>query len=480
MKLHLSRMSTVWILAAGLLLTSGTPASRPAVLQPNKLVILSTTDVKGKTIPCGCHVPKGGLSRRAAFADSLRAAYGQVLLLDNGAFFPEDEVHRDAAWFLMDAMKSLGTDAVNVSDKDLLFGRAFLEQRARKAGLTMVSANLLDKKSRRPVFNPYVIKQVGAVKVGVFGLITDKGDLGPGKDSLSVEEPLLAARKVVIELKRLGADVIVLMSQLGKAEGEDLVTAVDGIDAAIMGRNVLLIQKGRMLKSTIGCYGGEQGHYLCKTELTLDARHHIQSSEAEAVMLGPDVREKPEVFALTKTFEDALATRIEKARRQEEATNTVSSADDSPTHYVGAELCMRCHVKEGEAWKMTSHAQAFATLVNLKQESAEGCASCHASGYLKPGGFVSGAATPKMSNVQCESCHGMGTEHEAFSAAPARIDASTCTQCHTPKGDAHFNFETALPRIVHTNLSGETLKNKKLKQPADAKNVAEMLKTHGS
>ena len=480
MKLVLSRMTAALILAAGFVLTSGATAPTPAPRQPNKLIILSTTDVKGKTVPCGCHIPKGGLSRRAFFVDSLKTIYGQVMLLDNGAFFPEDQVHRDAAWFLMDAMKTLGTDAVNVSDKDLVFGRAFLEQHARKSGLTLLSANLLDRRSRRPVFNPFLVKQVGTVNVGLFGLITDHGDLGPGKDSLAVADPQVVARATVLELKRRGADVIILMSQLGKVEAEDLVSAVDGIDAAIMGRNVVLVQKGRMLKSTIACYGGEQGHYVCKTELTLDARHHVVSSDAEAIIMGPDVKDKPEIFAMTKTFEDAIATRIEKARREEEARNKVSSADDSPTHYVGSELCMRCHVKEAESWKTTSHSQAFASLVNLKKDGADNCVSCHSSGFMKPGGFVSTGATPQMQNVQCESCHGMGTEHDAFSATPAKIDASTCTQCHSAKGDPHFDFAAELPKVVHSNLSSETINNKKFKQPGDAKNIAEFLKNHGS
>jgi hypothetical protein len=40
-----------------------------------------------------------------------------VLLVDNGGFFPEesDSLYRDKAWFLMDGMVLLGTDAVGMS-----------------------------------------------------------------------------------------------------------------------------------------------------------------------------------------------------------------------------------------------------------------------------------------------------------------------------------------------------------------------------
>jgi 5'-nucleotidase len=318
MKRLLSRTFAALTLALGLVLVSG--ASRPAepILQPDKLLVLSTTDVKGKTVPCGCHMPKGGLSRRASYVDSLRALYGQVLLLDDGGFFPEDDAHREAAGFLMDAMASLGTDAVNVGERDLRFGRAFLEQTAHRAGVPLVSANLLDKTSHKPVFSPHLIKQVGSVKVGIFGLITDKGDLGPDKDALLVDDPIVAARNSVAALKQEGAQVIVLLSQLGKTEGEDLVSEVEGIDATVMGRNVTLTQRGRMIKNTIACYGGEQGHYVCRTEITLDGKHHMTSAQAEAVILGPEVRDKPDIASKAKAFDDAINKKVEKEQKEHE------------------------------------------------------------------------------------------------------------------------------------------------------------------
>jgi len=39
-----------WLLLAGAAATGSKPS---AVLEPSKLIILSTTDVKGKTSPCG-------------------------------------------------------------------------------------------------------------------------------------------------------------------------------------------------------------------------------------------------------------------------------------------------------------------------------------------------------------------------------------------------------------------------------------------
>src|SRR5207253_308997 len=112
------------------------------------------------------------------------------------------------------------------------FGVAFLRSQIKRTSLPMTCANLLDKQTHRTLLPPYVIKKTGNVRVGIFSLLSDKAALGPGKDSLQILEPTAVARSTVAELKKK-ADVIVLLGQLGKVEAEDLVSAVDGIDALI-------------------------------------------------------------------------------------------------------------------------------------------------------------------------------------------------------------------------------------------------------
>ena len=293
--------------------------SSGAVLQPDKLVILSTTDVKGKTSPCGCHIPKGGLSRRASLADSIRAQYGQVALVDDGGFFPEGDDQQDLAVFIMDVMNRLNTDAVGVGERDLRYGASFLRAQVKRNRLPVVCANLIDKRSRKPLFNPYLVKKIGGVQVGFFGLIGEKVNLGPLRDSLLVEEPVAVATRTIAEMRKKGVDVVVLLGQLGKVENEDLVSTVDGVNAVVVGRDTPIIPKGRMIKNTVACYGGEQGYYLCKTVLTLDASRQVTTGEADAVMLGPEVRDQSEIYELVKSFEDGFNEKLRKAETERAA-----------------------------------------------------------------------------------------------------------------------------------------------------------------
>lgn len=370
------------------------------------------------------------------------------MLVDDGGFFPEDSLHIDSAWFLMETMKLVNTDAVGLGDRDLRFGAGFLASHARQARLPMVCANITWKYSRKPLVEPYLIKQVGRVKVGVFGLITNQGDLGPSKDSLTVEEPTAAAKRTIAELHKKGATVVVLLSDLGKVESEDLVTAVDGVDAVIVGRNVPLLEKGRMIKNTVACYGGEQGQYMGRTVITLDKSNRMTTGDNETFILGPEVGEKKEIASMVKSFEDSQNEKMRKYEQQQ-AVKDAQRINTSPDHFLGAEVCERCHTAEAAQWKTTDHAKAWQTLVTAKKDANPDCIVCHVVGYKQSGGFANASTTPGLSNVQCESCHGMGTQHEAFASVPRRVTEQTCRGCHTSNTSPTFTFAVYAPHIMH-------------------------------
>lgn len=382
------------------------------------------------------------------------------MLVDNGGFFPVNDLHEDVALFLMDGMNLLGTDAVAVGEADLRYGLSFLRENARAKKLPLVCANLIEVSTDKPVFQPYRIVDVGNVKVGVFGLITDRGNYGPSADSLKVDVPAESAERVVKELRAKGADVVVLLSQLGKVESEDLVVSVDGIDAVIVGRNTPLLRKGRMIKNTVACYGGEQGQNIGQTVLTLDSKNRMTTGSNDAYRLGPEIPDKPEVLELVKAFEEGFNEKMRKVEKEIEAERAQSNADDSPNRFLGASLCARCHESEFDQWKTTSHSVAWQTLVDAKKESTPDCVPCHVVGFKQPGGFQNQFASPDKVNVQCENCHGMGTDHHAF-AENAAVTEAVCITCHQGENDPEWNWDKKLPKIIHTNYTGETIKNKK-------------------
>jgi hypothetical protein len=306
---------------------------------------------------------------------------------------------------------------------------------------------------------------VGTVKVGIFGLMSNAVELGPSRDTLRVEEPSAAAKRTVAELRKKGATVVVLLSQLGKVEGEDLVTAVDGIDAVVLGHNVPLLQKGRLIKSTVACYGGEQGQYIGRTVLTLDARRRMTTGDNETFILGPDIPDKKEIAGLVKGFNDSFNEKLQKLQKEQAAKAAQQQAKGAPEHYLGGEVCARCHPTEAEQWKSSKHAQAWGSLVAAKKDTTATCIGCHVVGFNQPGGYKDQASAANMTGVQCESCHGMGSTHDAFSTTPRKVTEQTCRICHTKDASPGFDYALYLPWVTHKDtgakqpLPGSPMKN---------------------
>ena len=398
----------------------------------------------------------------------MKIDYEHVVLVDNGNFFPEDDLHQDVAWFMMDAMKVLGTTVVGISPSELRFGYAFLKANVTRTALPLTSANLIDVGSQKPAFEPYIITKVGNTKVGFFSLMTDKADLGPPHDSLKVLEPTEVARRIVPELRKKGATVVVLLSQLGKVESEDLVTAVSGIDAVVCGRNVPLIQKGRMIKTTVASYGGEQGQYMSRTVLTLDKAGKVTTGDNESFILSPEVGINADMEKLVKTFEDGLNEKLRKSEKERAAASN-ATVQANADHFLGSVLCIRCHKAEYQQWQTTSHSLAWNTLVTQKKDATPECIGCHVVGYKENGGFQTSADAPRLVNVQCENCHGMGTRHEAFAVSKQPFTEAACIKCHHGENDPAWNFAEKLPKVMHANTTGQTISAKKIKEaiPAD-------------
>jgi predicted CXXCH cytochrome family protein len=101
--------------------------------------------------------------------------------------------------------------------------------------------------------------------------------------------------------------------------------------------------------------------------------------------------------------------------------------------YVGVANCMSCHPDAHATWNITTHATAFDTLIADGDENNELCFPCHTVGYGEASGFVNLATTPQLANVQCENCHGPGSNHfkDPYGAPlERRLQSEQCGLCH--------------------------------------------------
>lgn len=423
-----------------------------------RVLFVTYADLKAKTSPCGCSIPKGGLARIAGALDSLRREHGTVVVLDGGGSFPDLPARPDLPPFVLPELARLGVDAMGVAPRDLQFGLAFLRSEVRRAGLAVVCANLTDRTTGRLAFPASRIVERGGRRIGVFALIGDRFDLGPARDSLRVEDPEGAAERTIAALRAQGAEVVVLLAQMGRVGGEDLASAVPGVDAVVLGNEIPVLQQGRRVGDGIASYAGDQGQHLGLLEWTAPTASAPSAWSASVLALGPERRGETHMLAAVQAFEDAYNERMREEQRRIQALADADPEQDPVDHFVGGEVCARCHPAEAAQWATTAHSIAWETLVRERKDSTPECIGCHVVGYGGPGGFRTAESTPHLVDVQCENCHGMGTLHLSERAPTDRVGEATCIGCHTPERDPGWNYARKLPLILHSNTSGESIR----------------------
>jgi hypothetical protein len=169
-------------------------------------------------------------------------------------------------------------NAVNVGEKDLVMGTRFLLEMSQRAKFPFISANLVDKKSLKRIFKPYVIEEIHGLKIGIFGVLDDtlNQSLQEREPALTILEPY-ALSKDLIQTLNGHCDLIIVLSQLGERKDRKLAQENSRI-ALILGGGGELKRAVSERINGIPIYRLEaRGGYLGRIDYTLaDMKKPVQ------------------------------------------------------------------------------------------------------------------------------------------------------------------------------------------------------------
>ena len=181
----------------------------------------------------------GGIARRATIATRIRADLAKqqipVWLVDAGDIFfysPfSNEYHGDADVL---AMNQAGYDFATLGNHEFEVTLAQLKKLIADARFHFLCANVTETATHQPLMKRDEVRQVGAARVGIFGLVTNSAHSPAASEGLEFQDDSATASSIVAELRGpMKADVVVLISHLGDAEDKKLAVQVPGIDVIV-------------------------------------------------------------------------------------------------------------------------------------------------------------------------------------------------------------------------------------------------------
>ncbi|NUN47464.1 MAG: hypothetical protein HUU15_01375 [Candidatus Brocadiae bacterium] len=144
---------------------------------------------------------------------------------------------------------------------------------------------------------------------------------------------------------------------------------------------------------------------------------------------------------------DPEAAQLQKAYKDWSRGNLTAAAPEvaGATPYLGAAACSACHAEQHANWLTSFHAQAWTTLEKNEDGGTDDpeCVSCHATGFLLPGGPRRIEDTVPFRGVQCESCHVPRGPHPGTRFG--KVKEETCVTCHSETRDPEFDFKRYVP-----------------------------------
>jgi 5'-nucleotidase len=255
------------------------------------ITILHTNDTHSQIDPLPAndkqYPDKGGVARRATLVKRVRKENPNTLLIDAGDVFqgtPYFNFYKGEVEYK--SMSLIGYDVVTLGNHDFDNGVAALASAMKFANFDFVSSNYdVNGTPLESRVKPYVVRVVGGVRIGLFGLGVSPENLITPENFKGVKynDPVKAAGDVVKILRgRERCTLVIGMSHLGfyakPREGEigdtQVAAQVDGIDFIASGHTHTFMKQPVLTKTpsggnTIIFQVGRSGIYVGRVDLKM-------------------------------------------------------------------------------------------------------------------------------------------------------------------------------------------------------------------
>ena len=305
------------------------------------ITVLGTTDMHGNLPPIDYYTntpDNRGLAKIATLVKGIRKENQNLVLIDSGdtiqgtplAYYHNKKNNKPPDPMML-VMSSLSYDSMTVGNHEYNFGLAVLNKARSEAKFPWLSANTYDKGTDNTHYQPYIIKEISGVRVGVLGLTTPgipNWENIQNYTGLEFREPVSEAKKwVAVMREKERADVVVIAMHMGLEEdmrtGEinpgqvpnenravAIAAQVPGVDAIFMGHTHRDIPS-LYINNVMFTQANQWGRHLARGDFYLERdgdRWRVYAKSARTIPIDDKVEPDQESMKIAEPYDRETQT----------------------------------------------------------------------------------------------------------------------------------------------------------------------------
>jgi len=180
-------------------------------------------------------------------------------------------------------MNAIGYDAMAPGNWEFFYTKEHLLDLVEQADFPVLAFNVTDREWDEPIFEPYVIKDVGGVRVAIVGLtypwtaLTSavRGSAQHWKFGIREE----AARELIEDIRdEYDPDLVLIVSHGGYGLDQKFAQRVDGIDVLFSGHTHDAVFDPVVWNDTIVYQAGAHGEFVSKLDVRMEDKKLVSYS----------------------------------------------------------------------------------------------------------------------------------------------------------------------------------------------------------
>jgi 5'-nucleotidase len=281
------------------------------------LTILHTNDTHSALFPFGPHDSIGGIARMSMLMKEIKSRNHNVLALNAGdVFVGTFEFNKYFGYPELNIMQGM-YDAMGLGNHELDLGPDVLlgVLSGQLAGnlpiaLPVLCANidLSTYPDLKNFVKPYLVKNVGNLKIGLFGVVnTDPQNYSPEVAGL-LTDPYTAAGEAAYQLKSVeGCQLVICLSHLGTAPDVQGLSQVPGIDIIVGGHSHDAFPQPLRDGGKIIVQAGAFGMYLGELKVSIKG-DRVKVEKYKLHPIDEDVTEDPQLLPTLAGLRDGIVS----------------------------------------------------------------------------------------------------------------------------------------------------------------------------